>query len=260
MLAWYWRENERILNFGEHITPYILNYFGVNWKNYSEKTPQDTECILIIGSELHLATIENLKKSGIKKFHIWGQGKGTGQTFDYRNYDINFYLVRGETTKQELKLPQNIPTGDPGFVMPLVCPIERQISKQIIYAPHHSNRNNLNTKKQILQYTDYFDVMIPRDKFIEKLHQLVNSEFVITNSLHISIICIAYGVPFCVCLLKGEKYNYPTKWIDVFDWIGIKLKLCASKEEGINWWNTEVKNHPIPNAQHILNTFPKHIF
>lgn len=262
MLAWYWREDQAILNFGEHITPYILNYHGVKWKNWSRRSEEDKECILIIGSELHKATMQMLKESGINKIHIWGQGKGTGNNFNQAEYSVEFYLVRGEETKKQLKLDASIPTGDPAFVMPLICDVvKRQKINNIIYIPHHTHRSNIKEKQEKWLFNEYIDIMIHSKDFINTLNKIVNAQFVMTTSLHVSIICMAYNVPFCVIVDDKEKLNYyPEKWKDVFDWAGINFKICKSFNEGVDWWKGSVKDSRLPDANEILHTFPKFIF
>ena len=110
--------------------------------------------------------------------------------------------------------------------MPYICPAKRKNEYGILYAPHNQNRNNLIEKSKLLGFTDYFDEMITRPFLVDRLTRLINAEFVITNSLHVSIICLAYGVPFCVSVLEGEHFSFPPKWHDVFNWAGIKFSIC----------------------------------
>lgn len=261
MLAWYWLENQNVLNFGEHITPYILNHYGVEWKNWSNRSSGDDECILIIGSELHREKMEELKRSGVKKIHIWGQGKGTGESFNPENYNVKFHLIRGDTTRKQLCLDDDIPTGDPGFVMPLICDIKREEIKNTIYMPHHEHRKNLDKKRELWKFDTYIDIMIDRNSFMSVLKKLVNAEFVMTTSLHVSVICLAYKVPFCVIKTENERLNYyPEKWKDVFDWVGIPFGVYDNPQDGYSWWQKNVSNHNIPHPENILRTFPLHIF
>jgi hypothetical protein len=102
--------------------------------------------------------------------------------------------------------------------------------------------------------------MIERGFFEERMERLVKSEFVLTNSLHVTIICLAYKVPFAVSLLDGENFSFPPKWDDVFEWVGISFEKVKNYEQGLKWWNENVKGKRLPSARKILKTFPKHIF
>ena len=197
---------------------------------------------------------------GIEKFHIWGQGKGHGEHFWYKNFDINFYLIRGETTRKALDLPDDIPTGDPGFIMPELLPIKPDKSFGITYAPHNQNRKHHPAKCYKMGCDDYFDVMIHRAFFVDRLKRLIRSKFVLTNSLHVAILCRAYNVPFAVSLLDGEKFSFPTKWDDIFDWLGVELEIVKDYKSGLKWWNKNIKGTDLPDTKHILKTLPKEIF
>jgi len=261
MLAWYWREELEVLNFGEHITPYILNYYGLKWKKFSDRSDSDDKCIMMIGSELHYNKMEWLKTAGMKEIHVWGQGKGTGEKFDPKKYNVKFHLIRGETTRKDLDLDSSIPTGDPGFVMPLISDIKRNNIKDTIYMPHWQHRKNIKEKQKLWSFSKYIDIMMSKENFLPVLDQLVNAQFVMTTSLHVSIICLAYKVPFCVIKTKEEKLSYyPNKWNDVFDWVGVKMKVCNNLVEGVGWWRENVKDHEIPDPKNILDTFPFYIF
>jgi hypothetical protein len=262
MLAWYWRESHNVLNFGEHITPYILDYYNIEWKKFSDRSDSDDKCIIIIiGSELHRTQMELFKKSGMKEIHVWGQGKGTGEKFNPKDYNVKFHLIRGETTRKDLGLDSSIPTGDPGFVMPLICNIQRKKATNIIYMPHWQHREKIQVKEKLWGFNKYIDIMMPKESFLPVLDQLANARFVMTTSLHVSIICLAYKVPFCIIKTKEENLSYyPKKWDDVFDWVGVKMQVCDNFAEGVSWWRENVKDREIPDPKNILDTFPFNIF
>jgi len=258
MRVWYWLHKENIINFGEHITGFILDYFGVKWTDFS-KSDSDT-CLLIIGSELHKSKMNELRNAGIKKVHIWGQGRGHDNVFDKSEYDVEFHLVRGDRTKTDYDLPNTVPTGDPAFILPLIFPIDADKSFGITYAPHMQNRKDIIAKKKQMGFDDYFDVMFQKGIFPDRLKRLVKSEFVLTNSLHVTIVCLAYNVPFSVCLREDENFVMPDKWKDVFEWCGLNFEIVHNYKQGLKWWKKEVKGKELPDAKKILDSFPKHIF
>jgi len=255
--AWYWNNDLDYLNFGEHINWVLLDYFGVDWKPLilKDKNTHTKDCILIIGSELHKYAVSELSKC-VDNIHVWGQGKGHGECFNYGQYNIIPHLVRGRLTRDELSLPDYTPTRNPGFALPAVQPIADHPNDKILYVPHHTHRQNLRPKRRHLKYDEYIDIIFHKDEFIPTLYKIVNSRFVITTSLHVSIACMAYGTPFMIYLRHDEGMNFPNKWKDVYDDLGISLKVCYNIKDGMSWWQTNVKDVTIPDPNDILETFP----
>lgn len=258
MLAlWY----AQTLNFGEHIGSHILNYLNISWVNYYASN-EPSECILIIGSELNKRHIEYLfnKRKNINRIIVWGQGRTDGEYFDCKkNNNIDICLVRGSVTRDFLNLPSETPIGDPGFVLPKIYPIKKNTTDRVLYMPHFNNKGRLEEKKQHLKYTEYMDIFIDKNKFVSTLETIVNSEFVITSSLHVSITCLAYKVPFMIYVDDKEELNRPEKWRDVFEDINIEYKICKTLEHGKIWWDENVKGKKIPSPDEILDTFPKEL-
>lgn len=267
ILTWYWRNNEEVLNFGEHFTPEIIRSFGYNPIDYdkalsSKELHKYDSCLMIIGSELQKEQIDNLN---VPKVYIWGQGKGlSGERFDINLNDehykrkVKVYAVRGPHTQKSMGLKEDIPLGDPAFLSPLLFPIKREDNGKVIYAPHHKNRSDISTKMNKLGADDYFDVMIPRDNFKNELERIVNSKFVLTNSLHCAIISKAYDVPFAISLLKDEKMNMPEKWKDFCEFLNMpgELQIVESLEQGIGWWDNIGKKLQIPSLKPLIDSFP----
>jgi len=255
MLVWYWKEDEQILNFGEHIVPEILNYFDVPYKKYSERDRTDNSMMLIVGSELNDQRLSEWQNEGIAKFYVWGMGYAHGVIIQDTT-NIDFLMVRGKLTKNLYNAKCDI-IADAGFCLPEILPLKREPSERIIFAPHHSNRFDIEEKMKLLNATDFFDVMFERGLFKEKLQYLIDSKFVFTNSLHIAIACLCYDVPFCVSILPYSTFNFPLKWYDIFE---TNIQYCSNIEDGMRWHSDFITRFKKPDAKEIIKTFPKHLF
>ena len=257
MLVWYWREDKEILNLGEHIAPIICDHFGYNWKEYNKRKKccgkRDRDVMLIIGSELHKHKMEMFRKDGIKTVHVMGQGRGHGDVFDKDKYDVRFHLVRGGLTAQDYDV--DCPQGDPGFIMPMVMPMERVVEHPVTYVPHNSNLKGAESRLEELRAKEVVSVWVEKGEFRPALQRIINSDFVLTNSLHCMILCLVYKVPFAVSLLEGENLSFPRKWEDVCMWLGIDFVKVKDYQEGFYWWNSTIKGVDLPDVQHIYDIF-----
>src|SRR6056297_742572 len=111
---WFWRHEKNVWNLGEHFAPELMKFWGFDFDvGIGDHT------VLVIGSELHKHKIDDLISKGAKHIYVIGQGKGHGKWFDIGKYPVHFHLVRGNNTCAELGI-ENVPTGDPGFLMPKI--------------------------------------------------------------------------------------------------------------------------------------------
>ena len=258
--AWYWNNDVDYLNFGEHINWLFLDYFNIDWQPLilDDESTHTKDCILIVGSELHQHAMSRLNKC-VKNIYVWGQGKGHGECFNYRDYNIRPFLVRGKLTRYEVGLPNSVPVADPAFALPAIEDVASYPEDKILYIPHHSHRRKIKTKQRILEYDEYVDIIFHKEEFASTLKKIVNSKFVITTSLHVSIACMAYGTPFMIYLRYDEGLNFLNKWKDVYDDLDISLKICYNIKDGMDWWQKNVAGKTMPRPNDILDTFPQEI-
>lgn len=265
ILVWYWREDKSLINFGDYITVLILKAFGYRVVSYSDAIHLNILnrygfCLLIIGSELNKEMVDALQ---VPEIYVWGQGKGHGEFFDIRKKSyagkVKIFAVRGPHTIRQLGLSRQTPVGDPGFLMPLFYKVKKdRLLQNIAYVPHHSNRDDWDRKMRQVGAERYVDVMCTRSGFPVTLKQIVSSEFVLTSTLHTAIVCHAYGVPWALCLAEGDELNYPDKWKDLFEFLGIHEQdnAVSNYKDGLRWWgNVGSKAKPV-DVLPLLNSFP----
>jgi len=145
--------------------------------------------------------------------------------------------------------------------LPYIYPIKRISDGKVRYIPHHKNRIGLAEKLGILKADDFVDVLIKRGHALSNVEKIVNSRFVLTNSLHTAIIAQAYGTPWAASLLEGEEFNMPMKWKDVTEFLGIcqDFETVKDFDQGYQWWNdVGVKAH-VPSLIPLAESFPYHM-
>jgi hypothetical protein len=269
ILVSYWRNGEEILNLGEHFTELLVNEFGYKTRCYSDALSKNEisnydSCLLVIGSRLHKRYIDSLK---VPKILVWGKGKGRmGPEFEFDplkepyHSKLKIFAVRGPHTIKQLNLNPDTPIGDPGFLMSLIFPLERDPSKNnILYIPHHSLDKDtaINESKKI--GTDkLINIMIDKKDFWKIYNEIISAKFILTSSLHVAITAQSYKIPWAIHLAEGEKLNMPLKWSDVCEYLGIyeNFKTVDNYEEGLKWWNDTGSKGEIPNLLPLIKSFP----
>ena len=265
VLIWHWREERKHINFGDYIAEVLVNKFGYKTVNYCNAHSLDSLssypfCLLIIGSELHKSMVDRLN---VPQLYVWGQGKGHGEFFDIRSEPyarkVKIFAVRGPHTIKQLNLDERTPLGDPALLMPIFFKVRKNPSQyKINYIPHWTNRANWDFKKERLGAERFVDIMCGRRKFWSKLGEIVSSKFVLTNSFHTAVVCYAYGIPWALCLADGDELNFPDKWKDFFEFLGIDNKAVAVRNyaEGLQWWGDVGSKAKMRDLLPLLESFP----
>jgi coenzyme F420-reducing hydrogenase beta subunit len=259
-IVWYWREEKREVNYGDYITEVLLRGFGHKPVAYSlakDLGLRLDSCLLVIGSELHRQMIDHLRVSTV---HVWGQGKGHGDPFDMQQEPycskVRIHAVRGPHTLKQLNLDEDMPMGDPGLLLPLVMRIKKDPGQhKVSYIPHWSNRYSAREKLPEIGAERVVDVMCQRRGFKAKVTEVVSSSFVLTNSLHTAIVCEAYGTPWALCLPAGHELNFPDKWRDWFEYLGVADYAAQGYKDGLEWWQRN-RSKATVHTEPLLNAFP----
>lgn len=244
----YWRAGCKTLNYGEALAVLIVHKLG-----YEPIDKGKGRCLLSIGSELHAGTISKVRKEYGEPV-IWGYGYSAGDAPDLNGLDVR--AVRGPLTSRTLKLPSGTPQGDPAFLLPRLIPERHRGGDGIIVVPHWSNRD-------IRAWPEYpqLDIEITYDDVMSFIRSLLSADFVLTNSLHVVITCLAYRIPFAPVQRDGEIFNKPLKWSDTFEWAGIPLARPwpTTIDEAIIWYS-RARDYDLPDVDDLLNAFPSDIF
>lgn len=205
---YYWQQKE-FVNFGDYISLKLverivdapIEVFKRHPKNIQKK-------LLAIGSLLSFAVTDDV---------IWGtgiNGKLMGmQYYPFTSLDVR--AVRGPLTRKFLKENFDIESpeiyGDPALLFPYFFPEFQKSSaptNKYIVIPHYSELK--------MFPKDLYDfVVYPTDPWEEVIAKIVDSEFVISSSLHGIIIAEAYGIP--ARMLRISKTEPIFKYQDYYE-------------------------------------------
>lgn len=237
----WWQPEGEVRNFGDELSCAIVEKllgFSVQKPLPSEKK------LLALGSILHFASENDV---------IWGSGINgkhlNAKDYPYTNLDIR--CVRGPLTREFLKnLGIEAPEvyGDPGLLVPLLFPeIKKKKAHSYIIIPHMS-------ETKLFYGID--NVVNPTAPWKEVVQNIVNSNFVISSSLHGLIIAEAYGIP--ARLLKITHNEPLFKYRDYYLSTGRKtFKAATSIREAL-----KLKGEPPAKIDYLplLLSFPYDLF
>lgn len=185
---YYWQQNH-FVNFGDYLSLKLVERIVAGPVKVHQNYPWNkVKKLLAIGSILSFGKDNDV---------IWGTGINGKllQKKDYAFSKLDVRAVRGPLTEAFLQENFQIESpkiyGDPALLLPYFFPeFEKKVNPQFKYIiiPHYSE-NNLFPKTidgQVIYTTD------PWNEVIEKI---LDSEFVISSSLHGIIVAEAFGIP-----------------------------------------------------------------
>lgn len=184
---YYWQQ-PHFVNFGDYLSLKIVErivntpvkvYKNFPWNKYVK--------LIALGSMVSFAKDGDV---------IWGSGVN-GKLLRKKDYGFSFLdvrAVRGPLTRQflwdhfQIKAPTVY--GDPGLLVPYLFPEfkkKTEPSRPFILIPHYS-------ESKLFPKEDYPYVVYPTDPWNEVIEAILDSEFVISSSLHGLVIADAYGI------------------------------------------------------------------
>lgn len=234
----YWTNNNSNKNLGDYIGELMLKLSGISISDHGFTS------YFTVGTVLSNYWFEKIKDKKI----FWGSGSCG---YDFPNLlNSEILAVRGPLTRDWLSLNKNIPLGDPALLFPRIY-----LPKKTSYGPYliENYHNNLNipfTKTNIVKKTS---MKLINDEWETVIDKIANSEFILANSLHSSILAHAYGTPWS---FFGNVNNsiMNLRWLDWFSYLGLPAEAfysILSLDDGIIWWQKYKdilkKNIPISN-------------
>lgn len=183
---YYWRE-PTWHNFGDILSVKLVErILGSPVRIYQKNTPEQK--LLAIGSIFYFAREGDV---------VWGSGINGKkiQKEDYVFKQLDIRAVRGPITRQFLKEKFGIEVpeiyGDPALLIPYLFPeFRRKKHPQIPYliVAHYLDQ-------KLFPKSKYEHIAYSTDPWYETIEKMLNSEFVISTSLHGIIVAEAFGIP-----------------------------------------------------------------
>lgn len=192
---YWWKINS---NFGDLLSPMIVSHYSGHPVHYAEQPPK----LLAVGSVLHFATPGDI---------VWGSGLRHECTLPQ---NLAVHAVRGPMTREFLlKSGIDCPEvyGDPAILMPDIYFPDKRKTVPVTVLPHYSDR--------ILQWMAQcsgLPVIMPSDPPHLVIDRILQTELLVTSSLHGLIVAEAYGVPVVLLRQKRQYWEPHFKFVDYF--------------------------------------------
>lgn len=216
MMKFWWSKSPSPGNFGDILTPYILDYFDIKHRYVSH--PKKAE-MLCIGSIAKFA-----RKNTIVL------GSGTMRRSDRLDPRADWQLVRGPHTRDiVISHGGSCPAmyGDPALLMPLITgPIEQ--TDKIGIVPHYVDYEYV-----INTYYGRKVINVLNPDPLDCVRQIGECDKIISSSLHGIIIAHAYGIPAAWVRFSNKLSGDDVKFADYFD--SISADWTVSEEDRVRY-------------------------
>lgn len=209
--VFYWKEGN-FVNFGDFLSLKIVERIvGKPLRYYNKKTPNQDRKLLALGSILYFANQNDV---------VWGSGiNGKRPNInDYKFTHLDVRAVRGPQARAFLKNNFGIDCpeiyGDPALLVPYLFPEfkrKKYPKHPYIIVSHYEDVKFFkdNTNSNVVYSTEPWDVVI---------NKILDSEFVISSSLHGIVIAEAFGIP--ARLLRLNEIEGLVKFKDYYQGTG----------------------------------------
>jgi pyruvyltransferase len=203
---YYWQQKD-LVNFGDYLSVKIVERIINGPVTIYRKTNVPKKKLLALGSLLYFANSGDV---------LWGTGSNNKytQASEYSFTDLDVRAIRGPLTKAFLEEKFGIECpevyGDPALLFPYLFPeFQRKKSPKhrYIVIPHLYEISSFSKDS-----ADY--IVYPTDPWNEVIEKILDSEFVISGSLHGVIIAEAYGIPARYVRLSEKEPLF--KYLDYY--------------------------------------------
>jgi len=242
----YWSPNSIYENIGDYLSKVIVEKM-LDLNNISLNSKVDRTKILVgIGSLLHKVT---------NNATVWGTGINGMIPFDLgeKIENIDIRLVRGPVTRKFLidnnfDCPENY--GDPGLALSKLYPMDTvsvNKKRKYLFIPNLFDIQKFSTKNFP------FDILSPLTKnWRNFINRIIESECVISTSLHGIVLSESYGVP-AVYLDLNSNNGSKIKFDDYYHGTKRKKYNFVSRLDE----NIDMKKNDLPFIDdNILASFP----
>ena len=228
----YWLMEEAQQNFGDYLTEFLMQEL------FYDLRADDCD-IRLIGSCIHDSFIPggyDPEDSAAKPTVVfWGCGiREPGGLSEAARKRADIRGVRGPISSDELRLGGEVPSCDPGLLLPaLHKPRHRSaFAGKTVCIPHfHDPR----TDRQLLAASGADIVLRPNislgiNHLLQFVDALTSADFVLTASLHGAIIAAAYQCEFAYW--QSATVDLPLKWDDFSRSAGIETAFADTVKAG----------------------------
>ena len=198
-------------NFGDQLTPYVFDYFGIPHSMSAKLGKCQAMCI---GSIAHRATDNML---------VLGSGLMFENKFPI-NPNADYRFVRGPYTRQKiLDAGGNCPEiyGDPAMLLPLFCD-ESKKEYDVGIVPHYVDYEYTKQK-----YPEYKVIDVINTDPLAVAKEITKCKKIISTSLHGIIAAHAYGIPAAWVKFSKKVKGDGIKFNDHYASLGLTAQLST---------------------------------
>ena len=229
----YWLKGEPVQNYGDFLSELLVE------RLFSVLAPGR---LRVIGSCLADKFVPaDVETDGPIVF--WGCGARDEQGMsDAVRARVEIPSVRGPLTRAAMRLPDHIPLGDPGLLLPILHPARPwpEGSGRALLVPHFIE---MRRDRDLLSLSGCDAVLRPnldnsREALLGFIDRLAGARFVLAGSLHAAITACAYGVPFA--FWDSGNIDVPFKWRDFAASVGIPCAFHTRLAAAEAWFARDV--------------------
>ena len=205
MKTTWWSKSPKPGNFGDLLTPYILDYFSIPHEYVRQ--PRKAQ-LLCVGSTAKFAGNNTIVL-----------GTGTMRESDVLNPRADWRFVRGPYTRDVvLRDGGDCPEiyGDPALLLPLLQSPPDHKTHDIAIVPHYVDYKYVSSR-----YDNVIDVLNKNP--LEVARQIASCKKIVSSSLHGIITAHAYGIPAAWVEFSDKLSGDGIKFADHFASVGSEL-------------------------------------
>jgi hypothetical protein len=198
-------------NFGDLLTPILLSYYGFT-PYFEYPARAKAACVGTIISLLN------------KDFNGWIVGSGWNNDAQTEYPQAKFLGVRGNLTKEKLRLNDNVVIGDPGLLISEIYRFNEPKRYRVGLIPHESETNDYRLLKLISNLGDDCILIKPNNPSVKEILKLINQcDYILSSSLHGLIVSDSYNIPNGRIKLNDVHDSNDFKFRDYYSSLGEKL-------------------------------------
>ena len=210
--TFYWVGNSTTGNFGDVLTPKLLDYFGVDY-DWTRGSNYNAMCIGSIARHAKKGTIV--------------LGSGFMSMKNPIDIDADWRFVRGPRSKAKLLQAGGTTSdvvGDPALLLPMFCD-ESKKKYDVGIIPHISQYKWAKEK-----YPNYHVINLKTKNALSKAKEITECRTIISSSLHGIIAAHAYNIPSAYVEFENGIKGDGTKFQDHYESIGLHAALSTVEE------------------------------
>lgn len=219
-------------NFGDILTPHILDFCNVKYEMVSNPEEGNAMCI---GSIIHKAT-DNMIILGSGAMH---SKHALNPNADYR-------FVRGPLTRQKVLDAGATCSeiyGDPALLLPLFCD-ESKKEYDVGIVPHYVDYEEVKE-----QFPDYKVINLSNPNPLEVAKEITKCRSIVSTSLHGIIAAHAYGIPAGWLHYSNKLKGNNIKFRDYFASVRCETHVAKVLD------NVKFSTATVPNLNNIVDKF-----